>query len=91
MGTSREVMTQILCRKKIALFLDAQKQTGDIWEPVRYFLSKANARKFYIEELGWTSEQFEAVDWDALHWTISKKKLMYSLWLSKQASKFCGI
>jgi hypothetical protein len=53
-------------------------------------LSKANARKFYIEELGWTSDQFEAVDWDALHWTISKKKLMYSLWLSKQASKFCG-
>jgi hypothetical protein len=40
--------------------------------------------------IGWTSDQFEAVDWDALHWTISKKKLMYSLWLSKQASKFCG-
>jgi hypothetical protein len=35
--------------------------------------------KFYIEELGWTSDQFEAVDWDALHWTMSKKKLMYSL------------
>jgi hypothetical protein len=66
-------MSQTLPREKIALFLDAQKQTGDICEPVRYFLSKANARKFYIEELGWTSEQFEAVDWDALHWTCRKR------------------
>jgi hypothetical protein len=90
-GSTRDITTQLLPREKIALFLDAQKQTSDISDPARYFISKANAQKFYIEELGWTSEQFEAVDWDALHWTLSKKKLMYSLWLSKQASKFCEL
>jgi hypothetical protein len=38
----------------------------------------------------WTSEQFEAVDWDLLNDALDKKKNMNSRWLAKQASGFCG-
>lgn len=36
-----------------------------------------------------SADQFEAADWDSLHLTIQQKNEMYSLWLAKQASKFC--
>jgi hypothetical protein len=36
------------------------------------------------------SESFDEVDWDALNLTLAKKHIMFSLWLSKQASSFCG-
>jgi hypothetical protein len=48
------------------------------------------ACSFYINELGWTAERFDSFDWDSLHATLSKKDLMYTLWLTKQATKFCG-
>jgi hypothetical protein len=57
---------------------------------MRFILGRRAAKEFYMRELKWTSEQFEEVDWDSLDKTLEKKKIMYSLWLSKQASKFCG-
>jgi hypothetical protein len=86
----REVTTQILPKERAALFLHNQKQTGDISEATRYAIGKVQARLFYVNELGWTAERFDRVDWDALNATLSKKDLMYTLWLTKQATKFCG-
>jgi hypothetical protein len=85
-----EVTTQILPKERTALFLHNQKQTGDISEVTRYAIGKVQARSFYINELGWTAERFDSVDWDALNATLSKKDLMYTLWLTKQATKFCS-
>jgi hypothetical protein len=86
----REVTTQILPKERAALFLHNQKQTGDISGATRYAIGKVQARLFYVNELGWTAERFDSVDWDALNATLSKKDLMYTLWLTKQATKFCG-
>jgi hypothetical protein len=86
----RDTRSQTLPKEKAALFLHRTKQTSDISESVRFFLARTQAREFYINELKWTSEQFEEVDWDSLHLTLKKKKNMYSLWLAKQASTFCG-
>jgi len=57
---------------------------------MRFFLARTQAKAFYVSELKWTSESFDEVDWDALNLTLAKKNIMFSLWLSKQASSFCG-
>jgi hypothetical protein len=78
--------TQILPKERAALFLHNQKQTGLISEAIQYAIGKVQARSFFINELGWTAERFDSVDWDLLNATLSKKEL----WLTKQATKFCG-
>lgn len=89
-GHSRDTTVQTLPKERAALFLGSVKQTGDISGTARFFLSRRVARSFYIEELKWSADQFDAVDWDALNVTLQKKNQMYTLWLAKQASKFCG-
>lgn len=86
----RDTRTQTLPRERAALFLHQVKQTSDISEAVRFHLAKTQAREFYCNELKWTSEKFDEIDWDSLHAALSKKKNMYTLWLAKQASSFCG-
>lgn len=85
-----DISHQSLPRERVALFLNKVKQTSDISKPMRFFLGRQVARDFYVKELKWTPEQFDEVDWDSLDRTLEKKKQMYSLWLAKQASKFCG-
>jgi hypothetical protein len=87
---TRDKATQMLPKEKAALFLHSIKQTGDISEPMRFFLARTQAREFYINELKWSSDSFDEVDWDALNLTLAKKNRMFSLWLAKQASSFCG-
>jgi hypothetical protein len=89
-GKVRDAASQVLPWEKAALFLQSIKQTSDISEPARFFLARTQARLFYVNELKWTGEQFDEVDWEAINLTLAKKKLMFSLWLSKQASSFCG-
>jgi hypothetical protein len=87
---ARDTATQTLPRERAALFLHNVKQTGDISDPMRFFLARKQAKDFYVSELKWTSESFDEVDWDALNITLAKKNMMYTLWLAKQASSFCG-
>jgi hypothetical protein len=63
-----------------------------ISESVRFFLAHTQAREFYVNDLKWTSEQFDEVNWDSLNMAfLLKKKNMYTLWLAKQASSFCSL
>jgi len=87
---TRDRSTQTLPRETAALFLHSVKQTGDISEPIRFFLARTQARNFYVNDLKWSGESFDEVDWDALNLTLSKKNKMFTLWLAKQASSFCG-
>lgn len=89
-GHSRQVHLQTLPRERAALFLNHQKQTGDITDAFQFHLGLTQAREFYTKELEWTADQFDSVDWASLHLTLAGKKIMYSLWLSKQASGWCG-
>jgi hypothetical protein len=86
----RDISKQILPRERAAIFLSNAKQTCDISKPMRYILGRRDAKEYYVKVMKWTSEQFEAVDWNSLNDTLDKKKNMYSLWLAKQASGFCG-
>jgi hypothetical protein len=86
----RGIRSQTLPKEKAALFLHRVKQTSDISEAMRFHVAKTQAREFYTNELKWMSEQFDEVDWESLNSALNKKKNMYTLWLAKQASTFCG-
>jgi hypothetical protein len=82
----RDISRLTLPRERAAIFLSNVKQTSDISKPMRYILGRRDAKEYYVQIMKWTSEQFEAVDWNSLNDTLDKK----NLWLAKQASGFCG-
>lgn len=86
----RDKRAQTLPRDHAALFLNQVKQTRDISEAMRFHLARTQACEFYVNDLKWTSEQFKEVDWASLNSSLAKKKNIYTLWLAKQASTFCG-
>jgi hypothetical protein len=51
----RDTSRQTLLRENAALFLHSIKQTGDISEPMRFFLARTQAKSFYVSELKWTT------------------------------------
>ena len=89
-GNTRDISLQTLPRENAALFINRVKQTGDISDELRFQLSWVEAKKFYVTELDWSPVQFDSVDWSSLRLFQQKKDTMLTLWLSKQASKFCG-
>ena len=88
--TTRDISLQKLPRETAALFINRVKQTGDISDELRFQLSWVEAKQFYVSELDWSPDQFDCVDWSSLRLFQQKKDTMLTLWLSKQASKFCG-
>jgi hypothetical protein len=86
----RDASSQVLTREQAAVFIHGVKQTGDLAEVARFELGLIEARRFYIEELGWYDDAFDRVDWLSLDFALSKKSKMYQVWLAKQASSFCG-
>ena len=87
------VLTQILPREDMALFVWGDKITGNISDPLRLHASKAVARKYHIYQRKkgkWTQAQFEEVDWDHLHLALKSKADNYKVWQLKQYSGSCG-
>ena len=64
--------------------------TSEFAKPIRFEVGRQQAKRFLINEEGWSEEQFEEVDWPRLDNTMEKKPDMYKLWLSKQHTGFCG-
>ena len=75
----------------MALIIHGVKLTSDMADPLRYEISKMDARDYLIKEERWTEEKFDAVDWDWLNATLATKSNLYRQWLSKQHSGHCGI
>ena len=90
-GTSRHPTDpQLLPHKHIAVYVDKYKQTTDPAESIRYSRSKQLAKQFLTTEIGWSSKQYELVDWDSLHKCLKSKPEGFKTWLAKQHSNFCA-
>ena len=78
--------TQFLLREDTALMIQGNKVTGNISNPLRFYASKEEARKHYMNHKKdkWTAEQFQAVDWEHLELAMKGKADMYKVWRSKQ-------
>ena len=87
-----ECPTQFLPREDVALIIWGNKITGDILPHIRFHASKEVARKYLASRPRhkWSSERFEAVDWEHLDLALKHKPDMYRIWRSKQHSGFCG-
>lgn len=81
---------QLLPHEHIAVYVDSYKQTTDPAESIRYARSKQLARKFLTTEVGWSTSQFDLVDWDNLHKCLKSKPAGFKTWLAKQHSNFCA-
>ncbi len=83
--------SQLLPKEDVALVIWGNKVTGDISSPLRFHASKEVAR----QHLGtrtkdkWSSDKFNAVDWEHLDLALKNKTDMYKIWRSKQNSGFC--
>lgn len=84
--TSRWAVDQLLPQEAAACFVGGVKQTSKVGE----IGGKREARKFYVEDIGWEGAAFDAVDWEELDLTTKSKPKMFQVWLCKQASKFCA-
>jgi len=73
-----------------ALLIGGQKITGDIADAIRFAKGMEYAKKFLVEEQGWSEEQFEEVEWKILHRVLKNKPYGFKTWLSKQFSGCCG-
>ena len=82
--------TQLLPGESAAVLVGGVKITGDIGDAIRYAKGYEEAKRFLVEQKGWSLAQFEAVDWKNLHRTLKSKPDGYVTWLSKQHSGFCG-
>jgi hypothetical protein len=78
--------------KKVAVVLDGVKLTTDVRLEVQYCLGKEDAERFYTKPrdvicgtnrggLGWSSDRFHSVAWQALDSALKSKPDMFQLWL----------
>ena len=84
--------TQFLPKEDVSLVIWGNKITGDISPHLRFHASKEVARKYLASRRKdkWTSDRFNAVDWEHLDLALATKPDMYKVWRSKQHSGFCG-
>jgi ribonuclease HI len=82
--------TQLLPHENIAVFVSSVKQTSDPAMQIRFSCGKHAARNFLTSEMGWSSKQFDEVDWENLHLCLLSKPDGFRTWLSKQHSNFCA-
>jgi len=81
---------QLLPMESSAVVIGNEKLCSDISKDVRFYIGKAEARKFYIENHILTGAAFDSVDWEGLDSVVSHRPKMFQIWLAKQASGFCG-
>ena len=81
---------QLLPHEHIAIYVDSFKQTTDPAASIRYSCGMTQAGHFLTTEMGWSSQQFDTVDWDSLNGCLQSKPEGFRTWLAKQHSNFCA-
>jgi hypothetical protein len=87
--------------KQSAVIINGVKITSNIAPTVRFTLGKVDAHRFYTKAinrvqwrnkggLGWSTESFEAVDWEKLARVTKINSEGFQLWWSKQAIGVCA-
>lgn len=82
--------TDLLPLEQCAMYIDNHKLSSDISNPLRLECSKIKAREFLCTRRGWTTRQFNEVDWASLDNALSSKTTGFRIWLAKQHSNFCA-
>ncbi len=85
-----DVTAQFLPGEHTAIVVNGIKQTSDPGPAIHLLLGREQAKTFLCSKKGWTEEQFEEVDWLALHKALQGKPPGYRTWLTKQHSNFCA-
>lgn len=83
--------TDLLPLKHCAMYVNSHKLSLDISHPLRFECSKIKAKEFICTQHGWTSEQFDTVNWQAIDDALSNKTSGFMIWLTKQHSNFCAM
>ena len=84
-----------------AVLINNVKITSNVTPKIRFLLGRVDAKKFYTKAkhqvkgsnkggLGWSTEAFKVVDWEASVKAISGRLEGFQLWLSKQAIGVCA-
>lgn len=82
--------TDLLPLEHCTIYTNNNKLTSDISHPLRLECSKVKAKEFLCTQRGWTIDQFDSVDWNALNDSLSNKTSGFKIWLAKQHSNFCA-
>ena len=82
--------TDQLPLEQCAIYIDNQKLSSDISNPLRFECSKIKAKNFLCSRRGWNTHQFDEVDWKSLDTALSSKTMGFRIWLAKQHSNFCA-
>ena len=82
--------SQRLPLESAAVFYGGKKIRSECGKEIRYQVGRAEARSFYLSELGWFEATFDSVDWEARDKALDGKPDMFKAWLSKQSSTFCA-
>ena len=83
-------ITNLLPLEQCAIFICDKKLPSDITPTLRFECSKIKAREFLCTKRGWSTSQFDQVDWVALDDALSTKTTGFKIWLAKQHSNFCA-
>ncbi len=79
--------------EQVAVAVDGIKITSQVAPAIRFSLGKVAAQRFYTKAinqvhgsnrggLGWSKEDFDEVDWEALFQALRLKSESFQLWLS---------
>ncbi len=66
------------------------RQMSDVAHDMHDALRKVEAKRFYVEALGWPGPVFHLVTWEVLDLNLEKKPTIYQQWLAKQCVGFFG-
>ena len=88
-GTSH-LNTSLLPLEQCAIFINKSKLPSDISHPLWFECSRLKAKNFLCTQRGWSTTQFDEVDWQSLDVALSSKTTGFRIWLAKQHSNFCA-
>ena len=80
--------TDLLPLEQCTMYMENQKLSADISNPLCLECSKIQARNFLCSRQ--TTKQFDEVDWSSLNNALSSKTTGFRIWLAKQHSNFCA-
>lgn len=88
--TQADIQRQLLPLESAAIFYEGSKISGECGAELRFQISKVEARRVYVTQLGWHAQVFDNIDWKARDRALDGKPDMFKQWLFKQSSSFCA-
>jgi hypothetical protein len=81
---------RVLPDKDFVVQVDGQKLSGPTLPAINRHLGRVEAREHYHNQGILNRDLFDEVDWDSTEHVITRAPEMFSVWVMKQVSGFCG-